>query len=329
MDIMNEIIKALKESQNVLIATHENPDGDCLGSAFALAEALKILGLKGLVVNNDPMPKNFFYMTGSRELILPVLLHNDFETAILVDCTDLGRLGFNLQEKCPSLKTIINIDHHVSNEYFGQLNYVDSRAAATGEIIYKLIKKMSVTITSSIATALYTAIVTDTGSFQFENTTPETLKIAGELMAAGADLKSIRKNIWDNRSLITLKLLHKALDSLQIEANGKLAWFSIDALTLENFKASAEHLEGLTGYPRSIEGVEVGIVFKEVNPAIIKISFRSKEYVNVNLLAQKFGGGGHPRAAGCTINGSLKEVIEMVTLEAEKMILEGKVAELK
>lgn len=308
----------------VLIATHENPDGDCLGSALALALALKNNGVSVSVVNKDPIPENYLYLAGSQDILLPASLNANFETVIVVDCTDLDRLGFDLGQICNNIKQIINIDHHVSNTYFGKYNHVEPNVSATGEIIYKILEEVAVPITPEIATALYTALVTDSGSFQYESTSPETLLIASKLLACGADLGLIRKNLWENTSLKSIKVLQLALNSLELTAQGKLAWISLKKEQLEAIGATSQDLEGLVNYPRSIAGVEVGILFKEVEHQTVRVSFRSKEYFDVNVLAKAFGGGGHKRAAGCTIKAPLEEAIKEVTSTAEKMLVEVK-----
>lgn len=322
MNSVHWLQEIIAKKQPVLIATHENPDGDCLGSGLALAQALKDKGLQVSVVNKDPIPENYFYLAGSQDILLPASSNIDFPVAIVVDCSDLERLGFDLKQICGGLEKIINIDHHVSNTFFGDYNFVDTNVSATGEIIYKILEKAAIPISSEIATALYTAIVTDSGSFQYESTSPETLMIASKLLAAGANLSQIRKNLWDNTPLVSIKALQLALNSLNLSADGKLAWVSLEKAQLDRIGATSKHLDGLVNFPRSIAGVEVGILFKEIEYEMVRVSFRSKEYFDVNTLAKAFGGGGHKRAAGCTIKAPLNQAIQEVIAVAEKMLAE-------
>lgn len=312
--VVNELIA---KRQPVLITTHEAPDGDCIGSALALALALRQKGLKVSVVNKDPVPETLTFLAGSQEVLLPASLSTEFEVAIIVDCTDLGRLGFELPQGETQL---INIDHHVSNTSFGTYNYVNPKASATGEIIYNLLKEIDVEIRPDIATALYTSLVTDSGSFQYENTSPETLRIAAELLENGAETNIIRQYLWENKPLPAIKALQAALNSLTTAADGKLAWVALDMKSIAAIGASNEHLEGLVNYPRSIAGVEVGMFFKEVEPQKIKVSLRSKQYVDVNALAQKFDGGGHRRAAGCTIYAPLEQAVNTMVMAVQEML---------
>lgn len=304
----------------VIIATHEIPDGDCIGSALALASALQQKGMVVQVANKEPIPPIYTFLAGSDQVLLPASLSTDHELAILVDCSDLQRLGFDLYAQCPHLTKVINIDHHISNTYFADVNIVDPNASATGEIIFNLITASSIKITPAIATALYTAIVTDTGSFQYENTKPYTLRSAASLMESGADLAGIRANIWENRPLTSIKVLSRALNNLATAADGQLAWIALSYAEITDLGADNEHMEGLVNYPRSIAGVEVGLFFKETEPDHIKVGFRSKQHVDVNLLAQQFNGGGHRRAAGCTIKAPMDRAINMVVSAAKDML---------
>jgi phosphoesterase RecJ-like protein len=306
------IATILAPYKKILILTHEMPDGDCIGSALGLAQGLKQKGIYTDVVMKTPIPEKYSFLPGSEEILLPDSLNKQVEAVIFVDCSDMERIGFNLKEFCPKINMIINIDHHVSNTHFGHFNLVDTQAAATGEIIYKLLLKMEAEITPDIATALYTALVTDSGSFQYDNTTSTTLKLAADLLDYGANRKTIKKYIWENSSLTDINVLKAALNSLSFSAENKIAYIYLSLNTINSLQVSDENFEGLINYPRSIAGVEVAIFFKEIEPQVVKVSFRSKEYVDVNQLAAVFGGGGHVRAAGCTLSCSLDDAITQV-----------------
>lgn len=320
-----EIATLLRQAPEVLVTSHEDPDGDALGSLVALGLALKSLSKKVVLVLEEPVPAPYLFLAESKEVLEPTSLTSLAlpATVVFCDCSTPERVGPSLVAKLREAEFWINIDHHVSNTYFGHLNYVEPSAAATAELIFQVIKALNVAITKEVATALYLGIVTDTGSFRFENTKPETLRQAAELLSEGADLAAIRENLWEEKSLLSLRLLAAVLPTLTFAAGGKIAWISLEKAALDCLGARNGDLEGLVDYPRSVAGVEVGMFFRETEPGLVKVGLRSKKYLDVNLLAQEFGGGGHPRAAGCTVKGFLSEVIPRVVNAASKRLDKG------
>ncbi|MDK2820563.1 MAG: bifunctional oligoribonuclease and phosphatase NrnA [Clostridia bacterium] len=312
MTDFDKIVEALAAADDITIASHVIPDGDCLGSMLALAISLEELGKKVVVVNADSVPDMLKFLPSQEKITLPEKVTNVSPLLVMVDCTDLERAGETVSQWKPKVKQIINIDHHVSNSYFGHLNLVDSKAAATAEIIYSLLLKIPATITPEVATCLYTGLATDTGSFQYENCTAKTLRLAANLMEQGADIPLIREYLWERKPLSSIKLLTHALPTLTLSHDGKVAWMSVTQEVLDKIGSLLQHTEGLVNYPRSIEGVEVGLLFRELPDNQIKVSFRSKKNVDVDKVAAQFGGGGHKRAAGCTIKGDLETVIKKV-----------------
>jgi phosphoesterase RecJ-like protein len=212
----NNILNILVTYKKIFIFTHEMPDGDCIGSALALLEGLEQKDIKASVVMKKPIPDRFSFLSGSEKVLLPDSLDSQVEAVILVDCSEMDRIGFDLKEICPNIKLVVNIDHHVSNNNFGDYNFVDSQAAATSEIIYKMLLNMGVNITPSMATAMYTALVTDSGSFQYDNTTSETLKMAANLIDLGANRSLIRRYIWENNSIKDIEILRATLNSITL-----------------------------------------------------------------------------------------------------------------
>mgnify|MGYP000879919139 CR=1 FL=1 len=316
-----KLTEILTSHQKIVILPHEMPDGDCIGSALALSAGLEQKGIQSTVVVKQPISEMYSFLTGSEKALLPDSLDTKVDAIVFVDCSDTERPGFNIYNLCPNIKTIINIDHHVSNEYFGQYNYVDFKAAATGEIIYHLLKDINVSITADIATGIYTALVTDSGSFQYENTTPTTLRLAAILLELGAKTDLVRKYIWENKSLQHLEVLRVALNSLTLTAKNKIAYIYINQDCMDKLGVSTnEYFDGLINYPKSIGSVEIALFFKEIETNVIKVSMRSKNYVDVNQLAGQFGGGGHIRAAGCTLLCSMNEAIKKVINITEKLI---------
>lgn len=323
--ILHQISETLSRSETIGLTSHVLPDGDSIGSVVGLELALKKLGVKTEVFLADPVPQTYQFLLGSnaaQSRVWAGVPDNLPEVIVVLDCTDLSRLGEGMADRIAG-KTLINIDHHVSNQYFGAYNWVEPGAAATGEMVYSLVKLLGVAIDREIATALLTAITTDSGFFRYDNTRPHSLRVGACLLEAGADLAMIREHLWENKSVVSMELLGKALSTLSLTDDGRVAWVALSAPTLKELGADGEHCEGFVDYPKSIKGVEIGIFFREIDNSTVKVGFRSKRYADVNRLASMFGGGGHPRAAGCTIHGSLPVVIKQVTSAAQKLLDEG------
>ncbi|MBS3976529.1 MAG: bifunctional oligoribonuclease/PAP phosphatase NrnA [Syntrophomonadaceae bacterium] len=316
----SELQQILNNQRRVLVVSHLLPDGDCLGSAVALSLGLKQSGHIVQNSNGDSIPEMYEFLSEIGGFLLPSCIEKTPEIAFLVDCSDFGRIGPKLQLILNDCPCIINIDHHLTNKYFGHYNYVDPMAAATGELIFKMLQQLNWPISVEMATALYTAIVTDTGSFQFENTTAETLKLAATLRELGAQADVIRKWLWESRPLAGLLLLKEALNSMHLEADGRLAWMALEQKAFARVGATNDLAEGVINYPRTLKGVEISILFREVSEEEIKVGLRSKNYVDVSLLAAQFGGGGHKRAAGCTVHGTLTDVIVKVLTYAKETL---------
>jgi phosphoesterase RecJ-like protein len=234
-----------------------------------------------------------------------------FDLGLFLDCADVDRIG-SAQSLVPSLPEIINIDDHLSNRGYGTMNLIDASAGACGEIAVRLIDALGWQLDGEAATALFTALATDTGSFRFENTHPDTLRTAARLVEAGADVAKVSREVWDSRSLASLNLLSLVLPTLRVEGGGRLASLAITQAMVQEAGAVAGDLEGLVDYPRSLRGVEVAMLCTEDRSGSIRVSLRSSRWVDVSQLAARFGGGGHVRAAGCTVPGALDEVRDRV-----------------
>ena len=319
MNSLNEIAQALKEVKRAMICGHVMPDGDCLGSSLALAMALKHLGKEVTVVGRDPVPEIYRFLPGSDGYYSGPPPTEGYDTLIVVDCPVKIRMGRGYRDLPDSGIRVIAIDHHATREPFGDYRYTDPKVAAVGEIIYRLLGLLQIEITVDMAICLYTAIVTDTGSFQYENTTKETHLMAAELMKIGAPLLHVNTLLYEEKSKETQLLLKEALNTLAFSDCGQVAWMKITRDMLRDTQAKDEHTEGLVNYARSIRGVEVGILFHQLEDGKIKIGFRSKNWVDVNKLAQVFNGGGHIRASGCKIEGEMDRVVSDVVKEALKI----------
>lgn len=313
-------IKAYIEGyKDVILLIHEKPDGDCLGSALALGHHLISEGYQPFLYHPEQIPAIYDFLPGQE--MIKYYQEKDLPEGIpiiAVDCADSGRILYNLSNGAP----IINIDHHSSNNFFGDYNLIDAKAAATGEIIYELLSEAENKISVPTATCLYVAILADTGSFRYSNTTAKTFKIAGELLNLGARIDYIRENLFDRHPLSELITIKLALANMQFSLDGKLAWSILSYEELLANNLLDVDTESVISLLRSVEGVEAALVFKELEPSKIKISFRSKKYLDVNLLANEFGGGGHARAAGCSLEGNLKEISKMVLNRAESCLRE-------
>ncbi len=309
--MIEQIVKEIKEGRRFLVASHQNPEGDAIGSSLALTIALKNLGKEVTTFNQDGVPKLLQFLPGATEVSRKLPPDMPYDCAFIVDCGEPELLG----EEFPRIKgirKIINIDHHGTNDGFGDLQFIDPGASAAGELIYRLLKKIPVEITPEIATNIYTAIISDTGSFRFRNTTAEGLRIAGEMIEQGVEPKKIAQQLYETQPSAYLQLLALVLGTLEIAHGGKVASVTVLQEMFQRTGTSKDATEGFVNYPVSIEGVSLAILFREISESKFKVSFRARENIDVSLLAQEFGGGGHKGAAGCTIEGTLPEIKESV-----------------
>jgi len=306
----------LEKNHTFMITSHIAPDGDSVGSVLALTLALLKNGKKAVPVINDDIPKKYKFLPGSNQILKET--SGNYDVIIALDCGDIERLGFDSQLNEYG-RIIINIDHHKSNSYFGDLNLVDSDASSVGEILYRLLDG-KVEVDYDIALNLFTSIITDTGSIRYSNTTPTSLRILSDLVDKGVRPDYVSRQVFERRSLGSITLLKSVLNTLEISANGKIASLFITKDMLKAAEADEEDTNGVINYAREIEGVEVAVLFKEVEESIIKVGFRSNEWVDVSTIAAKFNGGGHQRAAGCQIKLPLKETQEIV-LNAIKLAI--------
>jgi bifunctional oligoribonuclease and PAP phosphatase NrnA len=304
-----EIVEVLRKAPSVALFSHVSPDGDCLGSMLAIGLALELMGKTVVFFNPDHVPATLSFLPGA-DRIRNSLPDPKPQTLVFVDCTDLQRVSLTSDYLVDS--TVINVDHHISNQRFGHFNWVDDKASACAEVVLTLIRKLGVTINQEIATNLYTAIVTDSGCFQYSNTTANTHRLTADLIEVGLDLTLIHHNIFDQKPLAQIKLLQAALNTLELYADGQLAIMTLTREDFEQSGAGQELSDGLVNHVRSIGGVEAAVLLKEVGPQEVKGGFRSNLWLNVNEIAAQFGGGGHKRAAGCTLKVPLAEAKQRV-----------------
>jgi phosphoesterase RecJ-like protein len=319
--MMQEVIAAIRKHEKFLIAAHVNPEGDSLCSQLAMKELVTALGKEAVIVNNDPVPDHYKFLPGIGKLSTDLTEKVNFDAALILDCPTLKRIG-GVAAMIGKDKTIINIDHHISSERFGNVNWVDADASSTGEMVYKLFKKMSVPLTKEIALCLYIAILTDTGSFNYDNTSAITHEIAGDLLGYGLEPGSVSESVYERRTLIDIKLLGLVLSTLKVNKSGEIAYLAITRKMILETGADISKSEGFVNYARSIDGVKVAAFFKEDSKDAkkINVSFRSKSGVDVNEIASFFGGGGHVKASGCILEGSLADVEARVVAKIEKSL---------
>ena len=300
------ICRVFREHDRFLIACHENPEGDAIGSELALALALRRMGKTATVLNADPVPENLAFLPGAGTVVAEAD-GSRYQVAVVVDCGSperTGRVGAELR-KCP---VMVNIDHHRTNGAHGDYCLVEPDAPATGILIHRVLRAMGTEIDRDVAVNIYVAILTDTGSFHYSNASPESFFVAGEMVRTGIDPWAVAEQVYETQSANRLRLLGRILDSLEVAAAGKVAAISTRKGDLAEFSATKDHLEGFINYPRSIVGVEVAVAFREEGDGECRVSFRSKGRVDVSAIASSFGGGGHRNAAGCTVRGELGEV---------------------
>jgi len=300
------ICRLFREKDRFLIACHENPEGDAIGSQLALALALRKMGKTATVLNADPVPGNLAFLPGAESVVYDED-GSGYEVAVVVDCGSRERTG-RVEAELAKPAVMVNIDHHRTNGGCGDYCLIDPEAAATGMLVYRILSAMGAEIDYDVAVNIYVAILTDTGSFHYSNSSPEAFQIAGEMIRRGIDPWAVAEQVYETQSAERLRLLGRVLSSLEIAAGGRVAAITTMKRDLDEFSARKDFLEGFINYPRSVIGVEVAVSFREEGAGEFRVSFRSKGRVDVSAVAQSFGGGGHRNAAGCTVQGSLDEV---------------------
>lgn len=320
---LHEICEVMKSRHRILITSHVLPDGDSIGSVVGLGLALASEGKDVYLVMQDKVPEMYRFLQGTEKILFPHELSARPELVIFLDCGDVSRVGDDWIGPYIRDIPVINMDHHISNGHFGQYNFVDVQAAATAEIIFFLLSEMNLPLTAQVAAALYTGIVMDTGSFQYQNTTTRTFQTAAVLLDHGVDLSVIRENLYESKSLKNLQLISAAIDHLHFAAEGKIAWTYLDQAVMKKFQADSEHCEGIVNYPISLQNVKIGLFFREMENGSVKVGMRCRSGFDVNKIALYFGGGGHQQAAGCTVDGPIREAIKLV-IEKTCSIMEEK-----
>lgn len=317
------VADAIHQARNIVMACHVSPDGDALGSMLGLALALLPLGKDLTLLSQDGVPAILQFLPHVH-LVRLSTERARFDLALVLDSGELVRVGDRVMPLVSRAETIVDIDHHAVAGAFGDIQVLDAQSASTSEIVYALMQTMKLPLTPDIATCLFTGVTTDTGSFRYQNVSPQTLRVAADLVAAGARPADISEQVFENKTFAATRLLGHALSSLSETDNQRIVWAHITAQDFAALHATDEDTEGIVGPVRGVRGADVGILFRETltldgSPSI-RISLRARAGINVALVAQQFGGGGHPLAAGCTVALPLAEA-ERVVVDAVRLAL--------
>ena len=317
--ILDRILDAIREAKTICVVGHMRPDGDCIGSQLGLTLALRAEGKKAVCWNQDSIPAKYRFLDPGRDFEKP-RSGEEFDLVIATDCASFERLG-RTGECIGRRKQLVNIDHHESNTRYGDVNWVSPREPSTGELIYRLLKTARWPITPHIADLLFTAVSTDTGSFQYANTLPSTFHVGAELVTRGANLAMICDEVYQSFPLSRARLLKHVYNKFKLTHNDRLAYFWLKKADLARTGADTNDTEGLIDHIRAIEPVIVACVFEEVEPEVTRVSLRSKSKdVNVSDICSQFGGGGHPAAAGARIVGHPHSVQRRVIAALRKAL---------
>ena len=304
--MLEDVLRQIERRDSFVLTSHARPDGDAIGSALACCQVLRAMGKQADVVLHDAVPRIYRPLPFADQVVQANRLNGSYQAAIILECDSLLRTRLEGLED----RFLINIDHHASGRPFADVNWIDPHAVATAEMVFRLGREAGVPLSPEIATCLYTALMTDTGSFMFQGTNEHTFALARELTLAGADPAHCARNIYFAHSGAKMRLLGEALRNLNQE--GHLVWIWVTQEQMERCGAKEEDCEGLVNYALSIADAEVAVFFRELPDGRFRVSLRSKGKVNVAKLAERFGGGGHECASGCAVNGPLQAAVSEI-----------------
>lgn len=316
--MLSQVVELIENKNSFAITTHVRPDGDGVGSSLGLCWLLRSLGKQAEVVLRDEIPVSYANLPGANEIRQVSEVNGKYDAVFVIECSDLSRPGIKGLEN----QLTVNIDHHATCEHFGTINWIDQTASAVGEMIYNLCKAIGGRITKEIAECVYLALVTDTGSFHFPNTTERTLKVASELVKVGVKPAQISEAVYNSYPWSRIELMRQVLDTVKRSATGKIAWMRQTLAMAETAEAVDGDNNGFVNIPLAAKEVEAVVYMREVKPEEYRVSLRSKDNINVARVAEKFGGGGHKNAAGCRVEGDWnereKEIVAALTEAVEK-----------
>jgi phosphoesterase RecJ-like protein len=306
--MLSQVVELIDSKRRFAITSHIRPDGDSLGSSLGLYWLLRALDKDVEVIMRDPVPHAYRQLPGAAEVRVMPGVANPYHAVFVIECSDITRPGLIDLEK----QLVVNIDHHSTTALFGTINWIDSTASAVGEMIYNLCKATGVRVTKEIAECVYTALITDTGSFHYSNTTERTFKVASELVRTGVKPAKTAEAVFASYPWSRIQLMGEVLSTARRDSTGRVASLRLSQEMQQRSGASDEDADGFVNYPLTVGEVEAVVLLKESAPEVYRTSLRSKGDVNVARVAGKFGGGGHRNAAGCTLTGPWEEVEEEV-----------------
>ena len=306
--MLHQVVALIETKRRFAITSHIRPDGDSLGSSLGLYWLLRALDKDVEVIMRDAVPHAYQKLPGTEMVRVTPSIDREYDAVFVIECSDVTRPGLAELEK----QLVVNIDHHSTTALFGDINWIDSTASAVGEMIYNLCKALGVRVTKEIAECVYTALITDTGSFHYSNTSERTFKVASELVRAGVKPAKVSQAVFANYPWSKIELLSEVLSTVRRDESGRVAWLVQTLAMQERAHASDEDGDGFVNYPMSCGDVEACAFFKETAPGTYRVSLRSKCDVNVARIAERFGGGGHRNAAGCTFNGTWEEAVQRI-----------------
>ena len=319
MSDLDRVVAVLQGAPSVAILSHVHPEADAIGAILGASLALREVGKVTAAYNADPLPSGLTCLPGAGDILREIPTGQRYACYLVLDTSDLERTG-GLLDARPAETVLVNVDHHAGNTRFGDVNWVEPEASSAGEMVYKLLRRAGVPIGKAVATNLYAAILTDTGSFQHNNTSPEALRAAADLVACGAAVEDLSAGMYGNHDPREWHLLAQALASLSLSDGGRLAWIEVTSAAREALGLGLEGTEGFIDFVRATGGVQVAMLFKEVAAAEVRVSLRSRGKTDVAALARQFGGGGHRNAAGCTLREPLAEVKRRILAGARALL---------
>ena len=307
---LEQIIDAIRTRRRFVISSHARPDGDSIGSQLAMASALKALGKEVQIVNQDAPPGALLTFPGVQDIRIADRVGEAFDAAIILECGDLARTGVSGLEQ----SFVINIDHHPDNTAYGRINWFDPEAAACGEMVYELVSGLGVRLSRDMATHIYLAILTDTGSFHYSSISPRTFEICRQTLLAGVDPVMVARSVYDTNSLGRLKLFGAVLSAMQMDETGRIAVVYVDRAMARVAGGTYEDTDGLINLPLTVREIEAVVFFKHIEGDTYRVSMRSKGDVDIGAIAKAFEGGGHKNAAGCTAHDTA-EALRRIFIE--------------
>ena len=317
--MLSQVVELIENKKSFAITTHVRPDGDGIGSSLGLCWLLKSLGKSAEVIVRDPIPNAYTDLPGANEITQVSEINGKYDAVFVIECSDLERPGIRGLEN----QITVNIDHHTTSEHFGTINWIDATASAVGEMVFNLCKAIGGRITKEIAECVYLALVTDTGSFHYANTTERTLKVASELVKAGAKPARISEAVYNSYSWSRIELMRQVLDTVRRDKSGRIATIRQTLAMRQSSNAMDGDNSGFVNIPLTAKDIEAVVYMREFEPNAYRVSLRSKGEINVARVAELFGGGGHKNASGCCVKGDWDEketeIVEALQAEIEKV----------